>query len=69
MDMNNTILGYGAESQKNGTAGVECHGVSFIAACANPDILNNGPVSFDAACKFTGNRVVATQPSLATGLP
>jgi hypothetical protein len=67
-DPNQTVLGYCAESKSNGTAGVVCSGVTIIAGCPKPDILNNGPVSFDATCQFTGNRVVAKQPQLVTGL-
>jgi hypothetical protein len=68
-DVNHTVFAYCAESQTNGTSGVQCIGVNIVADCPAPNILNNGHVSFDSACKFTGNRLVATQPSLATGLP
>lgn len=68
-DVSHTVFGYCAESQANGAAGVHCTGVDIVAGCPRPDILNNGFVSFDAACKFTGNRLVATQPALAAGIP
>ncbi|HEY2010157.1 MAG TPA: hypothetical protein VGH23_14285 [Rhizomicrobium sp.] len=68
-DVNHTVFGYCAESQINGTAGVHCVGVNIVASCPGPDILNNGFVSFDAACRFTGNKPVATQPSLVAGIP
>jgi hypothetical protein len=68
-DVNHTVFAYCAERQTNGTSGVQCTGVNIIANCPAPNILNNGHVSFDSTCKFTGNRLVATQPSLATGIP
>jgi hypothetical protein len=68
-DANNTVFGYCAESRANGSSGVECKGVNIVADCQSPDILNNGPVSFDATCKFAGNNLVATHPSLAIGIP
>ena len=68
-DVNHTVFAYCAESQTNGNSGVQCTGVNIIARCPAPNILNNGRVSFDAACKFTGNTLVATHPSLATGIP
>lgn len=68
-DVNYTVFGYCAESQTNGASGVQCSGVNIVAGCLRPDILNNGRVSFDANCRFTGNALVATRPSFATGIP
>ena len=68
-DVSHTVFGYCAESQANGAAGVHCTGINIVANCPGPDILNNGFVSFDAACRFAGNKLVATQPALAAGIP
>lgn len=69
VDINNTVFGYCTESQVNGVSGIQCTGVNIVAACRLPNILNNGPARFDASCKFSGNILVATQPSLAVGMP
>jgi hypothetical protein len=68
-DINHTVFAYCAESKTNGSSGVQCTGVNIVANCPAPNILNNGHVSFDFTCKFIGNSLVMTQPSLATGLP
>lgn len=68
-DRNSTVIGYCTESKRNGVSGVQCEGVTISADCLRPNIINKGPVSFDASCKFAGNALLATDPSLATGIP
>lgn len=69
-DANHCFFGYAAESQTNGTAGVQFVGCTFILNCDAPFIQSfGGPVSFDSTCVWQGNKPTASGGGVVTGLP
>ncbi len=59
-DDNHNVFSVNEESVANGTAGVLFTACTVNAACANPFIQTAGAVvTFDAACKITGNPISA----------